>query len=141
MAWGGSHEPEAVGDDVYEPLPEMDRDELQRLRATIGLPDESLEPVRLRIRFPADQREPIRPRAAAPIIELHDSDPPDGNLQELLQEVDRKLEKLIDMGPTPVFNSFFGDALVSLHSEIGDMNRSLAQLQASIDALQARLFG
>jgi hypothetical protein len=138
MAWGGKAEV-ADGDVVYEPLPQLDRDELRRLRATIGLPE-------------ADQREPIRPRvladrvpvppvAATTVIDLRDAAAPRVNLVELLEEVDRKLAKLIDGGSMPVFNDFFGDALVEVQSEMGDMRQQLDDLQASLNKLARKLLG
>ncbi|MEY2420267.1 MAG: hypothetical protein QOI95_334 [Acidimicrobiaceae bacterium] len=150
MAWGGSQDAEV--DVVYEPLPEMDGDELRRLRETIGLADDSSERIRPRASVESvdsvdavddddvrDDRVPL-PRSA-PLFELRDSDPPDSNMRELLEEVDRKLEKLIEMGPLPVFNTFFGEALVSLHADLADVQRQLAELHASVEALTHALLG
>ena len=115
--------------DVYEPLPEMDREQLARLRAIIGFPD------------PESAPSPARPRLSAPAIELHDSDPPDRDVVGLLEEVDRKLEKLIEMGPLPIRGAFFESALVSLHADNDDLHRQMARLQASVDWLTHRVVG
>jgi hypothetical protein len=126
VIWNSSREVD-VNDVVYEPLPAMDGDELGRLRTIIGLPD--------------DGSGEIPARRPSPVIDLGDHREPRNYLEERLDEVDRKLEKLLDAGPMPVFNAFFGEALVSVHSEIDELRIQLQQLQSSIDLLRQTLFG
>lgn len=121
-------------DVVYEPLPEMDGEELGRLRAIIGFPDPENGSIRSRVRShpsPLDDG----------VIDLHDSHRPESYLAELLDEVDRKLEKLLDGGPVTVINDGISQALASVHCEIGDMRHQLEQLQASLDRVTRSLIG
>jgi hypothetical protein len=136
VAWGGSAEV-SEDDFVYEPLPQLDRDELRRLRATIGLPANEPRPKR-RARLLAD-RVPAAGAVAEPVIDLRDADAP-RNLTELLEDVDRKLEKLIVGGSMSEADDFSA-ALVSMDAEIGDMRDQLTDLQASLEQLTRQLLG
>ena len=126
MVRGGAR---AVGTDdvVYEPLPEMDSEELARLRAVIGFAD--------------DDSGAMRSRRPSRIIDLRDGDEPRSYLEEVLEEVDRKLEKLLDGGPVTVVNDGYGAALGAVHGEIEVLRVQVKQLQSSLDRLTRSLMG
>jgi hypothetical protein len=60
---------------------------------------------------------------------------------ELLEAVDRKLEKLLEAGPELIFNDFISQAFVSVHSEIDQLRGEMRQLQSSLDQLSRALLG
>ncbi|MEY2404392.1 MAG: hypothetical protein QOD38_1943 [Acidimicrobiaceae bacterium] len=147
MAWGGSTELSPT-DCVYEPLPEMDQEELRRLRATIGFPQEDSVPLRLHsartvidLRDGADVDADADDRVSGTDDHVDAAERAGGGVVGLLADVDRKVDQLIELDPAPVFNAFFGEALVSLHGEIEDMHQHIERLQASIDVLTRALLG
>jgi hypothetical protein len=132
MAWGGSGET-ALAEVVYEPLPTMDREELRKLRATIGEPDDDSEVPSRRARATSSFE--------GAVIDLRDGAAPSVRFGELLEEIDRKLEKLLDGGPVSVINTGTTRALNGIHSEIDDLRNQLHHLQSSLDRLTDALIG
>ena len=134
MAWGGGGEA-GLAEVVYEPLPAMGREELRRLRATIGQADSEGDTA------PPSRRHRSASSVAGVVIGLQDPAVPAIHFGELLEEVDRKLEKLLDGGSVTVVNEEWGRALAGVHSEISALRSQVHDLQASLDRLVIALLG
>jgi hypothetical protein len=131
-------------DVVDQPLPEMDREELRRLRAIIGPPGADSAPTRPRGQGNGHGRP--EPSPLPEVVNGHNGHARyeglrSRSLAELLEEIDRKLEKLLDAGPEPIFTDFVGQALVSVQSEIDVLRGEMRQLQSSLDQLSNALLG
>jgi len=112
---------------LYEPLPALDRDELRRLRAIIGPRDDNA----------ADVGSPL----LAGVIDLRDGHAPRSHFEEAIEEVDRKLGKLLDGRPVTVINDGFSQALIAVRGEIDEVRAQLTQLQSSVERLTQLLIG
>lgn len=137
MALGGNPEVGRAADIVYEPLPEMDSAELARLRAVIGMPDVEAQPI-----WPRPRHAKTIDLSDEPVVDFDATPaPPAHSLIELLEEVDRKLEKLLHAGPAVPSSNGVGASLNALHCEVDDMRHRVEQLQTSLDALTRSLLG
>lgn len=122
----------------------MGRDELERLREVIGLPDADDAPAWVPRRH-APSNGLTDAHDAGAIIDLTDApvsatDYGRRYLAEIVEEIDRKLDKLVHGAPALPGHALDQD-IRELRYEVDDMRHRVEQLQTSLDALTRSLLG